>query len=163
MLTPEAQLQVLSQLKKFARTLQQIREAVTPNSRSRAEVAAPAQDGIDYASGGGRLKKPNPNMSLSEMLTTDITGMDATVSGLRLSLHLHCRPWLSAEQHSSSKVACRHCEEASAAGGRRGRARCSVVLPRAGICRHCSLKAVHKNPLCKGPSRLQPQNGFWRS
>lgn len=75
-------LKVLAQLRKFARTLKQIREAVAPSSRSRAEVPAPRASGLDYASSGkDRLPKPNPNMSLSEMLRTDITGMDATVSG----------------------------------------------------------------------------------
>lgn len=66
-------LQVLAQLKKFARTVKSIREAVKP---------APSKRSLDSISlSGEESGRPNANMDLSEMLRTDITGLDATVTG----------------------------------------------------------------------------------
>ena len=67
-------LQVLSQLKKFARTVKSIREAVKPTSGKQKTPRS-----LDLEGDSGR--KLNPNMDLSEMLRTDITGLDATVTG----------------------------------------------------------------------------------
>lgn len=64
--------QVLAQLKKFARTVKSIRDAVKPSGKR--EVGALSSD-------TGSEKKMNPNMDLQEMLRTDISGMDATVTG----------------------------------------------------------------------------------
>ena len=71
----QSMLQVLAQLKKFARTVKSVREATKPPSQGRRREQMSLGDGSDG------FQKPNPNMDLSEMLRTDITGMDATVAG----------------------------------------------------------------------------------
>lgn len=64
---------MLSQLKKFARTVKSIREAVKPAS-GKQKLGSLSPD-------GGQERKLNPNMDLQEMLRTDISGLDATVTG----------------------------------------------------------------------------------
>ncbi len=68
--------QVLAQLKKFARTVKSVREAVKPPAKGRGKEQLSLGDVL------GDFKRPNANMDLSEMLRTDIKGMDATVTGL---------------------------------------------------------------------------------
>lgn len=68
--------QVLAQLKKFARTVKSVREAVKPAPKSRG------REQLSLGDGSGGFQRPNANMDLSEMLRTDITGMDATVTGI---------------------------------------------------------------------------------
>ena len=74
-------LKVLAQLKKFARTVKSIREAVKPASSKQKALGSMSLDGDSE-------KKLNPNMDLSEMLRTDISGLDATVTGIAV-LHVH--------------------------------------------------------------------------
>jgi len=75
-LTARDPLQVLAQLKKFARTVKSVREAVKPPPKTRR------REQLSLGDGSGGFQRPNANMDLSEMLRTDITGMDATVTGL---------------------------------------------------------------------------------
>ena len=70
--------QVLAQLKKFARTVKSIREAVKPASGKQKALGSLNIDGESE-------RKLNPNMDLSEMLRTDISGLDATVTGEAMS------------------------------------------------------------------------------
>jgi len=82
-------LQVLAQLKKFARTVKSVREAVKPIPKGRG------RDQLSLGDGSGGFQRPNANMDLSEMLRTDITGMDATVTGappqvLQIGIAIEC-------------------------------------------------------------------------
>lgn len=98
-------LQVLSQLKKFARAFKQVKDAVQKRPERGRRQPGGADDSSDPF-GRSRMPKSDPNMSLSELLRTDITGMDATVTGTHLPFIQKARQHKFSLLHHSGDVQC---------------------------------------------------------